>query len=209
MLAQPVVRGARHLHAVGVVDFAVRAGVAVCVVPNPFRQRFAGNTHHRGLVHVVPKAVNTGFLSKSSHAAGPPSAGIGVGEIREAAFTGPHLARYQRTVGRAQEDIALQPFGVHRVVPVYFHPGVQDGDGSDAVRQKFVDRGSGLRETLRIPREYAVLVHVVDVQIQRIAREAVAAERCGKLHHFAVGRIAPFGLVQAQGPQGRKGGTSG
>ena len=70
-------------------------------------------------------------------------------------------------------------------------------------------RARHVRESRAVDREGAVLILVVDVEPDRVEREAVAAERSDKLPHLGVAHVAPARLLVAERPRGASGAFAG
>ncbi|MEI2692696.1 MAG: hypothetical protein V9H69_24415 [Anaerolineae bacterium] len=83
-------------------------------------------------------------------------------------------------------------------------PRVDDGHGLDPRGPQIGDHSPIARKGLLIPGETAEAIHVVDVQVERVQRNAAGAELGRQLAHRGLVGIAPARLVVAQRPQRRQ-----
>src|SRR3712207_7711148 len=62
-----------------------------------------------------------------------------------------------------------------------FHPGVGDAHRAEAVGAQLLDQAARVREALLAPREDAVALHVLDVEVDDVARDPRSEEHTSEL----------------------------
>ena len=173
--------GAGHQGAVGVVDLGV---------PPRLARPPAGMDHvvgHRGpvrdeerrLVHVAPDAGHPG-IGEDPLVLAPPLARLGVGEVGEGAHAGPDGVVVLLPVPRLAVQILLPAVGVDGVVLVHLHAGVHDGDDAEALLPEVGDEALRVGEAVLVPGEDPVAVHVVDVEVDHVARDVPLPETAAR-----------------------------
>ena len=133
----------------------------------------------------------------------PPFAHGGIGEVRERAQTRPDGVAVLVAVAREAEIPALAALCVQRVALVHLHARVGDRDDAEALLAQLRDQSRGVREALAVPREDAVAVHVVDVEVEHVARDLALAEAGGDRAQLVRAHVAPARLLVAERPQRR------
>ena len=195
---KPFVRRLRHVVAVEVtqpLEVAARAD-------DLFGE---GLAPHGGLVHVVPDAVHA-LRDVVGDMAAPPVARLRPAEVGEVGAPRPDGADVHLAVGVAQEVVAVEPF-LRDGIPglgVLFHAGVHDDDGLEAHLAEVGQQGLGIGEALGVPREDAVAVHVVDVEVEHVGRDLLAAKGLGEGADLGLGVVAPPALLVAERPRRRE-----
>ena len=102
-----------------------------------------------------------------------------------------------------QKKPSLAPLGVQVVLLVDLHAGVGDRHHPEAVRAQLRDQAGGVREPLAVPGEHAVAVHVVDVEVEHVARDLACAELARDREHLVRAHVRPPRLLVAERPQRR------
>ena len=177
-------------------------GHAVVLVPGIHRERAVRENDR--LVHVVPQAADADFLNVLPVQFRPPVPYGGGGEVRKVAQPRPDFLRQQVALRTAAEIVAFHALPPHRVFRVDPDAGVHDQHRLDSLLLQRADHARGMRKILQIPREPLLVPHVVLVQVYGVAGDAQVPEALHQVEHGLVRVIAPFGLVVAQGPQGRQ-----
>ena len=170
------------------------------------RHGLGGDVEDGGLVHVVPEAgdavVDEVFVERS-----PPFAGDLAGEVGEDRGAGPDDADVDGAVGIFDEVVAGDAGVVGGVAGVGEVGDVQVGDGDDVKVLSVRGRGSSGEKCgncCRIDGEGAVLVLVVDVEIDGVGGDMVGAEAVGDLHDAGLGIVAVTRLLEAERPERRQ-----
>ena len=130
---------------------------------------------HRRLVHVAPHARDARVHQPRMQGA-PPLPRCGVREIRERTQTRPHDVPVLGAVPRQAEEPALAARDVDRIRLVDLHARIGDHHDAEPLGAQLVDQPGRVREPLRVPGEDPVAVHVVDVQVEHVARDRARAE---------------------------------
>ena len=154
-----------------------------------------------GLIHIHPHTAHADIGHLPLQQPRPPVARIRRGEIREGAQAGPHIALQQGTVMPAAEHIALKPAAPHKIIRVNLDARVSNRHHLETVIPQALHHAGGVGEMLPAPGERLVILHVVDIQVNRIAGNLVLAHLAGQAHHIGFRVVAPFALVVAQRPE--------
>ena len=196
--AQAFVRRLRHIVAVEVtqpLEVAARAD-------DLFGE---GLAPHGGLVHVVPDAVHA-LRDVVGGMATPPVARLRPAEVGEVGAPRPDGADVDLAIGVAQEVVAVEPL-LRDGIPslgVLFHARVHDDDGLEAHLAEVGQQGVGIGEALGVPREDAVAIHVVDVEVEHVGRDLFPAKGLGEGTDLGLGVVAPPALLVAERPRRRE-----
>src|SRR6478609_1406613 len=165
--------------------------------------RLRGDPARRGLVHVVPDARQPRLDVRGVERA-PPRPRLRRREVREDGVARPDLADVGVAALGAAEDVLLEAVVVDRVARVVLDARVDDRDGPEALVRQALEHGRRIGVALRVPREDAVAVHVVDVEPDGVARELVVAVALGDdLDVLLLVRV-PAAVVVAQRPDRRQ-----
>ena len=133
----------------------------------------------------------------------PPGAHVGATEVGQRRILRPHLQRVRRAVAVAQEHVARLAVAVERPALVGLHARVDDRDDAEARFAQLAQQAARIREAARVPGEDAVGVHVVDVEVDHVGRDAAAARLARDAAHVARAAIAPARLVMPERPERR------
>src|SRR6185437_15134785 len=191
-----------HLHAINIVRFAVRSAMSVVLVPHVIGE--STGAKYRRLVHIIPNACNT-YLYQFVKQTGPPLADFGGGNIRELATAWPHMALHKIIIAAPAKIPVLLPLLKYRVIIIHAYPGVNDHNSFKAIRRQLFYHLFGVGEIFPVPGKTAVAIHVIDIEIDTIARYLVFPKTTGDLFYFRFGVIAPPALMVAQRPKWRHG----
>src|SRR5262249_26513522 len=85
-----------------------------------------------------------------------------------------------------------------------FDAGIHNGDDLVARRVEICQQPRGIGEAVRVEGEYAIAVHVVYVEPERITGDTALAELGGDLAHLLLREITPAALAVAKRPEWRK-----
>ena len=116
------------------------------------------------------------------------------------ARAGPDIAHVALAIREFDEMIPGNAALVHRVARIDLDAGIDDGDDTKALLAQVGQHFFRVGEALGIEGEAAVAVHVIDVQVNRVAGDALFTKRLRQGAHGAFRRIAPAALLVAQGP---------
>ena len=105
--------------------------------------------------------------------------------------------------GVLQKRSALAALEIDLVAGVDLHARVDNRDHPEALVAERRDQPRGIREAFVVPREDAVAVHVVDVEVEHVAGDAARAELGRDLAHLVGALVAPARLLVAERPQRR------
>ena len=168
-----------------------------------FEQHAVGRDVARGgLVHVVPDSGDPRGHVRRVQLAPPGSRGLGR-EVGKDRVPGPHLPDVAAASRRAAEDVTLQPLVVDPVAGVVLDAWIDDGDDLEPRLVEALQHAGSIGKALVVPREDPVLVHVVDVEPQGVARNVVRAVASAELLHLVLRVGVPPALVIPQRPQRR------
>jgi hypothetical protein len=139
-------RAARHEHPVEVVVARMQAGsteLGIRVVPVRLGHALVGRFEHRGLVHVVPHAVDA-LSEEVAVEVGPPASRRCAREVGEHAGPGPDLADEGLALAILHPVIAALALIVHRVAGIELDAGIDHPDRVEPGRmQRIVQRARG------------------------------------------------------------------
>ena len=199
------------LHAEDVVDFEVGGGAGFeagfgDAVLDVVGHGFGGDVEDGGLVHVVPEACDA-FIGELFVEGAPPFAGDLAGEVGEDGWAGPDDSGVGGAVWIFDEVVADGAGVVGGVAGVGEVGDVEVGDGDDVevLGGKVGDHLGEVREGLGVYGEGAVVVLVVDVEVEGVGGDVVGAEGVGDGVDFGLRHIAVAGLLEAEGPEGWEG----
>ncbi len=134
----------------------------------------------------------------------PPAARSPTGEVGERRGSGPDLPLVDLSGGATAKMIAGEPAAVDVVLRVELHARVQDRHDSHPQVREILRETSWGGEAFGIPGEHPIPVHVVDVEVDRVAGNLLAPEGLGNLPHPCVGVVAVTTLLETQRPCGRQ-----
>src|SRR5690606_11509125 len=134
----------------------------------------------------------------------PPRTGRRVGEIGEVTPSRPDLRGIGRTVGVLEEHVLLKAFVIHAIPGLYLNAGIADHHHLEAHVAQFADEASWITDVGFVPGEYSVLVHVMDVQHDRVGRYFLFTKGARNAEHLDVRVIAVAALLVANAPAGRQ-----
>ena len=208
-IEEAFVGGAGVLHAIDVVDLEVAggAGLEACArdaMLDIIGHGFGWDVEDGGLVHVIPEtgyAVVHEVLIESA----PPLATALLSEVGEGGGAGPDGSDVGGAVGVFDEVVACGAGVEGGVAGKFGNVQVSDDDGVEVLFGEVVDHLGEAREVLCVDGEGAVLVLVVDVEIEGVGGEVVGAEAVGDFHELGLVHVAIAGLLKTKGPEGRNG----
>ena len=201
---EAVVAGARHLHPVEVVRFAVVAAAPFETVADDVGQRAGCRLcEGGGFVHIVPEAFDAG-IDKGFVELSPPCPCARRGEIGEGTQAGPDGGVVDVTVGRLAEVTVRQAVLVDGVLWVFLDRRIDDGDEFDALLAQVGGELRQIGEAVLIDGEAAVAVHIVDVQVDGVAGDVVVTEILRQFADAALRVVGPARLLVAEHPQRRQ-----
>ncbi len=151
------------------------------------------------LVHIVPDAADAHIHEGLLHVT-PPRTYLWSRVIGEDRVIGPDVAVEDRADGAVDEHIPLQPFAVDAVIGIALHAGVDDRHDAESIAAQVVDHCLRIGEALWIPGKDAIPVHVVDVQVNRVAGDVASAKLGRQLTHHRIRYVGPAALVVAKCP---------
>ena len=135
-------------------------------------------------------------LSRSACGSRPTTAGLGL-EVRKRADPG-HGIVVLLPRARLAEQVTRPPFRVDGVVLVHLHAGVHYGHDAEALFRQVRGELLGIWETFFIPGEDSVAVHVVDVEVDDVARDVPLPEVARHLAHLVLVHVAVAALLVTQ-----------
>ena len=182
-------------------------GHAVVLMPRIHRERAVRKDDR--LVHVVPEAAHAHLFQIMPEQVRPPAADGRGREIRKIAESRPDFLRQKIALRPPAEIIPFQTLRPNRIGGVDLHAGIHDQDRLHAVLLQRADHPRRIGEIVPVPRKPLLLLHVMVVQMDGVARDAQVPEPLHQVIHGLVRIIAPFGLVVAQRPQRRQFGRAG
>ncbi len=157
---------------------------------------------HRRLVHVAPHARHSRVHQPRMQGT-PPLPRRGVREIRERTQPRPHDVPVLGAVPRQAEEPAVSPLAIHRVRLVDFHARIRDHHHAEPLRAQFGNQPGRVREAFAVPREHPVAVHVVDVEVEHVARDPASPELGCQGPDLVSIHVGPSRLLIPQRPQRR------
>ena len=218
---QASLNGAVHAERVGVVDFQVALGAVLGVVgqgfalgDRPGAADLAGigaslvHAEAGRFVHVRPDPAHA-RSGQVTHLLGPPRLHVRAREIREHRRVGPHLAHQHVPAPGAHQVVALQGFLVGGVPGLGLHARVHDGHDLNALLAHLLKKSCRVGKAGAVPGEHLVALHVIDVEVHRVERQAPAAKAVYHVAHVVGVLVAPARLGRPQRPQRRQGVASG
>src|SRR3989338_6703184 len=129
----------------------------------------SGHIEDGGLVHVVPESLHSRSRQHLKLFT-PPGACVGLLEIRKCAYARPYLAEVCRAVRTKKECVAGKSRPVRMIRGVGLDTRVHDRCYRKPVLCKVGEQPFGIGKIFLAPREDAIAFHVIDVEIQNIAR---------------------------------------
>src|SRR5215203_2396719 len=201
--------GTGHQGTVGVVDLGVPPGLTgpPARMDHIVWHRGPVGYEERRLVHVAPDPGNPG-IGKNPLVLSPPLARLGVGEVGEGAHAWPNDVVVLLALARLAVKIPLPSLGVYGVVLVHLHAGIDDGDHPEALLPQVGDQAPRVGEAVLVPGEDPVALHVVDVQVDNIARDVPLPETTRDLAHLFLVHVGVAALLIPQSPQRRHRGAA-
>ncbi len=134
----------------------------------------------------------------------PPVPHVGTQEVGEDAAARPDEARDVVDGGVAHERVEFQS-GVEHLDPwLLLHTGVDDGDAPKSALAELGGQRGRIGKPFRVPREDLVVVHVLDVEMEHVARQPPAGELVGDAAQRGGRVVAPVRLVVAERPARRQ-----
>src|SRR5579885_3455542 len=92
--------------------------------------------------------------------------------IGENRVIGPDVAVEDRAIGAAYKRVAFHPFAIDAEIGIALHPGINNGYSVEAVAAQVAQQCLWIGEALRVPGKDAIAVHMVDIQVDRVAGDA-------------------------------------
>src|SRR5579885_334831 len=160
-------------------------------------------TEDSRLVHIVPDATHTRVDEGLLHVT-PPLAHLWPSVIGKDCVIRPDVAVEDCAVSAVNKHVFFHAFPVDLVIGIGLHARVDNGYNLETGACQISGHGAWIAEALWIPGEDAVAVHVVDVQVNGIARDVTYTKLCCHLTHFRFCGVAPTALMIAERPAGRK-----
>ena len=154
------------------------------------------------LVHIVPEAFNALVHQCLIPLAKPPP-GLLLEKVREVDQARPDSAHEVLPLGVLAEVAAGLAALIGRVAGLDLHAGIDDGHQVDVILRQLRRQRLEIREFLRVHREVPVVLHIVDVQIDAVQRDAVFPMAPGHCPDVRLGGVTPAALAIAEGPLGR------
>src|SRR5690606_10315142 len=155
------------------------------------------------LIHVVPESPDF-EVGINGELPFPPFPGYGVGEVREMTPSRPHLRSVRRVVGILEENILAHTF-IIRVVPgLDLDAGITNYHHLEAHVAQLTDEAHGVAEMTLVPGEYLVLIHVVDVEDDRVGGDFLFTKRSRYAEYLNIRIIAVSALLIPNAPPGRE-----
>jgi len=168
--------------AIEVVDFAMTLWSTIRSMEALGVERLVRPREVRGLVHVVPDPSHP-LVDQCLLLLPPPRPGLCVEEVREPRLSRPDLAEVVGLPIRSLHESVHFPATLKDTkLRVILHPRVDDRDHLESLAAELAYQCSGAGERLA-EREDPVAIHVVDVEVQDVARELAFPEFLGDLFH--------------------------
>ncbi len=167
--------GVRVLHAEHVVDFAMIRRPTFDAMNHIKRHGLRRISEHSRFIHVVPEAANPHFQEVRVQGP-PPLAYLFPREIRKDAVAGPHLTYVHRSIGILHKMTALEAFIVRSIAGESRDMKIRNGDHLESLCPQVLHHSFEIRKALTIHRERAVVLLVVDIEVDDRRRESCA---CG------------------------------
>ena len=187
----------------------VRGGHPLVVEAHVERHRAGRRIEHRRLVHVVPDAGDAG-VEQPRIERSPPRARGGPREIGEHARSGISLGargpdgRLVNRAVRCPDEVISCQTGVVRLVSHFlFRMRIDDRDEMKSLLTEIGGEPSGIGKSLGVPRERLVTILIVDVEPDRVGRDATRSKILGDEADRRFRVIAVPALVIPERPQRR------
>jgi len=94
--------------------------------------------------------------------------------------------------------IFLESFLIDEILFIGFDSGVKDRHHAEAVSPQIGDQLFGILESRGMPSENAIAVHVINVEVNHIARNLALAKFFSQFANLRVAFVSPATLVVAQ-----------
>ena len=156
-----------------------------------------------GLIHIVPETFDTGRQQGLVEIA-EPAAGILPEEIGEAAVPGPDGGGEIGAVLLFAEVTAGFSGVIRRVAFLPFDAGIDNRNQADMILLHVRAEAGQVREGILPPGEVFEIFHIVDIEADRVQRDAPLPVLRGDGADFRLAGIAPAALDIAEGPAGRE-----
>ena len=157
----------------------------------------------RRLVHVVPEAFDA-LVQKKSVPVSKPFSGVFVKEIRKMHLSGPYGGRQIFPVLFPAEISVLHALFIYRISLFDLDASVDDRYQMYPLFLHFRHKARKIRKGFLVDGEVLVMVHIVDIQINAVQRNARQAVLPGDLADLVRRQIAPAALSETKRPFGRK-----
>jgi hypothetical protein len=154
---------------------------------------------NRGFVHIAPKTRDA-QLEKFAHILSKPGPCSGMSKIREMAGARPYRSNIEGTIGVTDKYVFSQAFIVDAVAWINFDARIYDGYQPYAFAAKVLDKALRIGKAFRVPGKNAVAIHVVDVQMHNVERNASGPKFGNQGTDDSLRIITPPALMVAQGP---------
>ena len=121
------------------------------------------------------------------------------------AQAGPHRRCHALPIGILHKDIILDAALIGRIQRVNLDAGVDYQDRAETILSQVADHPRRIGEAGFVPREDAISVHVIDVEINDVRRDLVLSKSFRDLAHAFFRIVRPSRLLVPQGPDRRQG----
>mmetsp|Transcript_22353 Transcript_22353/g.69850 ORF Transcript_22353/g.69850 Transcript_22353/m.69850 type:complete len:731 (-) Transcript_22353:901-3093(-) len=158
-----------------------------------------------GLVHVVPhvQVLGGARVRVELELVSPVGPRGGVEKVDVGRGPRPAPAVKGAVVVCAHKQVRRLGIGKDRVVVVVLDVGVDDDHGAVPALGEHVLQALGVWELLRVPREVALALRVLNVQPQHVVRDVVLLKLAVHVSHVRVVVVVPPALVVGCGEEGR------
>ena len=154
------------------------------------------------LVHVIPDPGQAGLYETSIPFAPPASGAVG-GKIRKNRLARPHLPRVVDPAVCLTKYVVFQAILVDRISRLELYPRIDNGHHSKSIFLELPEHTPHIGKRLLVPREHPVLVHILDIEPERVAGNLVFPVLAGQIGYHLLVVGMPSALVVSESPYGR------
>ena len=161
-----------------------------------------GRIENGRLVHVVPEALNA-LIDQGLVVSAEPLARLGLEKVRKVHQARPDCPHKVISLGIFTEITSRLTRLIDRITGLNFDAGINNGYQVDMLFGQFLSQAPQIREARGIHGEIPVVLHIVDIEINTVQRDAVFPMASGHRTDICFGGIAPPALAIAESPLGR------
>ncbi|MNI03857.1 hypothetical protein D3C73_567680 [compost metagenome] len=185
-----------HKQAVYVVHFSMCFRIAGITVNYAGIHRFCRRIKNARLIHIVPYSTDSVVYIKLMKRS-PPFTSTFIRKIREYAWTWPDVTNILFSIRCLAKTSRFKPLLVYLVPRLNFDSWVNNRHYTKTQLLQFTHHACWIRKAILIKSKYLILIHVMNIQINDVARNALGSEILRELDNFLLIHITESRLLIA------------